>query len=163
MLDLGIQLPSAFAPLDAPFQAAPQVTVPPLRTNPMDDNRVSIPNLDFSFYEAAKNKGLTQAWTDSLSPDAHIYRQGEMPVIGKDALKQWVANQLGSFKLNWTKADLSESDDFGYSHGSYEIEKKSEIDKGYYVRVWKRDAKNNWRIVFDVAAPLPEEKKQGGQ
>jgi ketosteroid isomerase-like protein len=32
-------------------------------------------------------------------------------------------------------------------------------EKGYYVRVWKRDASGRWKIALDTTHPLPPEQK----
>ncbi len=33
------------------------------------------------------------------------------------------------------------------------------IEKGYYVRVWKRRANGKWGVTLDVTGPLPPEQK----
>jgi ketosteroid isomerase-like protein len=52
------------------------------------------------------------------------------------------------------KADVSHSGDLGYAYGSYEVG-GAKPEKGYYARVWKRDAQGRWRIVMDVTNPIP--------
>ncbi len=47
--------------------------------------------------------------------------------------------------------------------GRYEIHdhgaSPAKNEKGYYTRVWKRDPAGVWKIVAEVASPLPPEEK----
>ena len=155
VLDLGIQLNSAVAPLDATFQAAPIWSVKPRKAS-AEDNLASLLKADRAFFEAAK-AGASQAWEKLLSSDARIHRNQMMPIVGKTELKAWIGKQSAAVSGEPIKADVALSGDFGYSYGKYEL-KAEKVEKGYYARVWKRDAKGDWRIVFDVTNPLPEEK-----
>ena len=155
LLDLGIQVPSAVAPLDAPFQAAPIWNVKPQKKS-AEVNLASLLKADREFFESAKT-GALSAWQKTLSDDARIHRNQMMPVASKTELQSWISKQVAGISGEPIKADVALSGDFGYSYGKYEL-KAEKIEKGYYARVWKRDAKGNWRIIFDVTAPLPEEK-----
>lgn len=155
VLDLGIQLPSAVAPLDAPFQAAPEWNVKPPKRS-AEENLASLLKADREFFERAK-AGASTAWQKALSEDARIHRNQMMPVVGKAELQSWAGKQTAAITGEPMKADVAASGDLGYSYGKYEL-KTEKLEKGYYARVWKRDAKGKWRIVFDVTAPLPEEK-----
>ncbi len=155
LVDLGIQLPSAVAPLDAPFQAAPQWNVKVSKPN-VAEALANLLKTDRSFFASSAKSG-GEAWRKFLSDDARIHRDEIFPMVGKQAFSGWVEKQSASISGEPIKADMSASADFGYSYGKYEI-KSEKPEKGYYVRVWKLDAKGNWRIVFDVTSPLPQEK-----
>lgn len=154
MVDLGIQVDSAVAPLDAPFQAAPDWKVKPVKIS-VEDSLAELLKTDREFFRMAKSDSTAHAWQKFLSDDARIHRNQMMPVIGKAALQTWAGKQPAVISGEPMKAEVARSADFGYSYGKYEVTG----EKGYYMRVWKRDAKGNWRITFDVTAPLPEEKK----
>lgn len=155
LVDLGIQLNAAVAPLEAPFQSAPQWKVKIAKPNAAD----SLANLlkaDRAFF-ASSVKSATDAWRKLLSDDARIHRNGLFPLVGKQSFLPWVEKQTAAIAGEPIKADVAASSEFGYSYGKYEL-KTDKPEKGYYVRVWKLDGKGNWRIVFDVTSPLPEEK-----
>ncbi|MBP6820857.1 MAG: hypothetical protein KA368_04910 [Acidobacteria bacterium] len=155
LVDLGIQLNAAVAPLEAPFQSAPQWKVKIAKPNAAD----SLANLlkaDRAFF-ASSVKSATDAWRKLLSDDARIHRNGLFPLVGKQSFSLWVEKQTAAIAGEPIKADVAASSEFGYSYGKYEL-KTDKPEKGYYVRVWKLDGKGNWRIVFDVTSPLPEEK-----
>jgi len=53
------------------------------------------------------------------------------------------------------KLGASTSTDLGYTHGTFEVRTKGATDRaaqsGYYVRVWKRQRSEGWKIEFEVA------------
>lgn len=156
VLDMGIQMSAAVAPLDAPFQAAPQWKVK-MRGGISKNDLASLLSADREFFASAKGSSANEAWKKFLSDDARIHRNLMTPVTGKSDLQAWIAKQPAALGGEPIKADVAQSGDFGYSYGKYEL-KAEKIQKGYYARVWKRDANGDWRIVFDVTGPLPEEK-----
>lgn len=157
VLDLGIQMNAAVAPLDATFQAAPQWKVR-ARNGKAEDDLTSLLNADRAFFASAKNGSAADTWKKFLSEDARVHRNLMTPVTGKSELQMWIGKQTMAISGEPIKADVAQSGDFGYSYGKYEL-KAEKAEKGYYARVWKRDAKGDWRIVFDVTGPLPEETK----
>jgi hypothetical protein len=67
------------------------------------------------------------------------------------------------------KAEVARSNDLGYTYGRYELREgdarpdATATEKGYYVRVWKRDGAgggaSRWKIVLDTTHPLPPTEK----
>ncbi len=64
------------------------------------------------------------------------------------------------------KADAAASNDPGYTYGRYESREEDAragetalAEKGYYVRIWKRDRKGASKIVLDTTHPLPPAEK----
>ena len=157
VLDLGIQLPTAEAPLNAPFQAASQSKLKASSAT-VEQGVSALLNADRKFFSASSTKA-SQAWQNFLSDDARIHRNQLMPVTGKSNLRMWIGKQTLTISGEPLKADVARSGDLGYSYGKYEL-KAEKTEKGYYARVWKRDHHGDWRIVFDVTAPLPEKKKE---
>lgn len=155
LVDLGIQLNSAVAPLEAPFQSALQWKVKIGKPNAAE-SLADLLKADRAFFAGSVKSG-TDAWLKFLSDDARIHRNGMFPLVGKPSFSPWIEKQTAAITGEPIKADVAASAEFGYSYGKYEL-KTDKPEKGYYVRVWKRDAKGNWRIVFDVTSPLPEEK-----
>lgn len=156
LIDLGIQLNSAVAPLDAPFQSAPKGKGRSVGQD-ADTALASLLATDRAFFANAKAETVAEAWMQLLSENARIHRNGEFPLVGKSAYSAWVKSQSSAISGEPIKAEIATSAEFGYSYGKYEIH-AAKPELGYYVRVWKLDAKGNWRIVFDITSPLPEGK-----
>ncbi|MGH8244254.1 MAG: YybH family protein, partial [Steroidobacteraceae bacterium] len=50
--------------------------------------------------------------------------------------------------------DVSAAGDLGYAYGNFTASGGAPA-AGYYARVWKKDARGDWRIVMDTVSPLP--------
>jgi len=154
-LDLGGDTPAAVAPLNAPFKTSYRASGkgPTANVN-VEEEIAGLLKVEREFLAAAKASSLGQAYRSRLSDDARVHRPGVMPVAGKDALRDWLARQTMTLSGEPIKADVSRSGDLGYAYGSYELG-GAQPQKGYFARVWKRDAKGQWRIVMDIVRPLP--------
>jgi ketosteroid isomerase-like protein len=154
-LDLGGATPAEVAPLNAPFKTSYRASSKgPAADVNVEEEIAGLLKVEREFLAAAKASSLGQAYRSRLSDDARVHRPGVMPVAGKDALLDWLASQTTTLSGEPIKADVSRSGDLGYAYGSYELS-GAQPQKGYFARVWKRDAKGQWRIVLDTVSPLP--------
>jgi ketosteroid isomerase-like protein len=154
-LDLGADTPTAVAPLNAQFKTFYRASGKgPIANVNVGEEIAGLLKMEREFLAAAKASGLGQAYRSRLSDDARIHRPGVMPVVGKDALHDWLARQTMTLSGEPTKVDVSRSGDLGYAYGSYELG-GAQPQKGYFARVWKRDAEGQWRIVLDTVSLLP--------
>src|SRR5215468_9975922 len=154
-LDLGGSTPAEVAPLNAPFKTSYRAPGkgPTANVN-VEEEIAGLLKVEREFLAAANASSLGEAYRSRLSDDARIHRPGVMPVAGKDALRDWLTRQTMTLSGEPIKADVSRSGDLGYAYGSYELG-GAQPQKGYFARVWKRDAKGEWRIVVDTVKPLP--------
>jgi ketosteroid isomerase-like protein len=123
----------------------------------LDLVREELLKVDRSFSALAKQAGAGKAFSTFSTDDVRVHRNGRAPITGVNAVHAFVAEKPFSMSGEPIKSDVAESDDFGYTYGSYELQytNSQETEKGYYVRTWKRDAQGNWKLVLDVAKPLP--------
>lgn len=155
LLDLGISTPAAVAPLNAPFRAVHQASNKRRAAQVNVEHEIAeLLKVEREFLAEAKAGSVRQSYKSHLSDDARVHRPDVMPVVGKDALGAWLAQQTMTLSGEPIKAEVARSGDLGYAYGSYELG-GVKPEKGYYARVWKRDAKEQWRIVMDVVNPLP--------
>ena len=108
--------------------------------------------------EAAATEGFMKAFLAHLSSDARVYRQDVQPVIGVDSVRAFLLRAAPLESWEPMKAEVARSVDLGYTYGSYrtrESHGSTATEKGYYVRVWKRDATDRWLVVLDLTIPLP--------
>jgi ketosteroid isomerase-like protein len=124
----------------------------------LDLVRQELLKVDRDFSAMAKQAGAAKAFAASVNEDVRVHRNGRAPILGANALRAFLAEKPFSMGGEPIKADVAESDDFGYTYGSYELqyEGSQESEKGYYVRTWKRDGRGDWKLVFDVTNPLPK-------
>jgi ketosteroid isomerase-like protein len=89
-----------------------------------------------------------------------MHRDGSFPMVGKGAAREVIAKLAGDSISEWEALDggLAESGEFAYTYGRYALKNNGtgKIQKGYFMRVWKRESNGGWRVTFDVIKALPE-------
>jgi ketosteroid isomerase-like protein len=104
---------------------------------------------------------MMQGYLKYLSKDARLHRNGAFPIIGLSAIRPFLSTNESALAWDPIKSDVSQSDDLGYTYGSYELKSPGakEPERGYYVRVWKRDGRGIWKLALDTFSPIPPENK----
>jgi ketosteroid isomerase-like protein len=167
VLDLGIPTPA----LDVSPQATSTFT--PAKQTAWKSSRAKVDTAgalaelraterDFSMLSV--RDGAARAFASYLIDDARFYRSGALPVSGASAIKDYLRQNVSKFSWEVIDAGVATSTDFGYTYGSYELipavgKVSGKTEKGYFARVWKRDARGRWRAVMNVAHALPPEQK----
>jgi len=149
MLDLGVNVPSLLAALDAPYRSVSKAVLKNRNLNAKDELAKML-EADQGLMTASAFGNLS-AWGAWLDENARIHRSGMVPVTGKSAVVIWLATQKYAYKGEVMFSDIAASGDLGYAYGRAE----TATEKGYYVRVWKRDDEGNWRMAVDIFSPIP--------
>jgi ketosteroid isomerase-like protein len=126
----------------------------------VEAERANLLNAERAFLKSAQTAGMAKAFVQHLSRDARVHRNGVHPILGQEAIALFLAKT--SFIPTWEPmfADVAQSGDLGYTYGSYELkEANAASEKGYYARIWKRVANDQWQVVLDTTSPLPPEQK----
>jgi ketosteroid isomerase-like protein len=105
------------------------------------------------------DKGISKAYAGIISQQARLYRNGHFPLIGNTSINNYLASLKGSLISETTEAFVSQEADMGYTYGTttYQDEKE-EKQYSNYIRIWKRQADNSWKIVLDIETPRPAPK-----
>jgi ketosteroid isomerase-like protein len=155
VLDLGITHPQSGGPQKL-WQPAANGSNASARTVDVAEARKALIERDRSFSDAGLRQGLVKVFLDYSSTDVRLYRNNSLPSIGRSASADALTKTKGKF--NWAPigGDVSRSGDLGYTHGTYvasdsDLSKKV-IERGSYVRIWKK-LDGAWRIVLDVTSP----------
>jgi ketosteroid isomerase-like protein len=104
--------------------------------------------------------GIVSYWSE----DAVLYQAGMPPVVGKNALREYVTASLAipGFVIEWQADDAFVSDDcsMAYMTGTNQVSMDGEdgatqVLPGHFVTVWRRGAADEWLCVVDalIAAP----------
>lgn len=158
VLDLGIRHP-------APATTETVLTYPAALTKNaraaapanVEVARQSLLEAERALSDASAAEGFRTALLARVDDSLRFYRQGAYPLVGKDAFAKEV--KVLSEYVTWKslKADVAASGDLAYVYGSYELRAKQADEKpsevGHFARVWKRDGRGPWRVVFNVANP----------
>jgi ketosteroid isomerase-like protein len=116
-------------------------------------------SVDLAFNLKAKEKGLGFALNKYLARQARLHRNGHLPYLDRPSIIAAVAGQ--SIEARTIYSRVASSADMGYTYGSYQLTSGSGkgTEKGYYVRVWKRDNSGKWKLALDTTSPVPPENK----
>jgi len=168
-VDVGIETPAPDAAERAlRFQSvrnpSPAKKMTSASVNP-EAGRAALLEADREFIRAASSRGVLKAFQAHLGDEARLHRNGIFPLTKKDAIRSFLAQKKFMPSGEPMQADVAQSNDLGYTYGRYELREDSApqhakaTEKGYYVRVWKRDSSGRWKIALDTTHPLPPEEK----
>lgn len=116
----------------------------------------SLADAEAKLAEESASKGMTTVLLARADETLRLYRQNTLPVVGLSAVRSTLKDMTEFVKWETLKTDVASSGDLGYAYGTYQVmpqgsEKPSE--QGNYARVWRRQGKGPWRVVFNVATP----------
>lgn len=108
---------------------------------------------DLTYIEQSYTQWLNETGNSFLpeyfSKDCRIHRSGNWPYTSMKVIES--IQEERQFYFEPVDADVSASGDLGYTYGRVKIESKDgNMEKASYLRVWKREAGLNWKIVLDV-------------
>jgi len=160
VLDLGCHHaePKTPAPSWEPPSGSPR--------QPLHDDKINVAALrsqlvkiDSEFSGQSGRFGAREAFLTYAAKELRLYRNDLQVLVGRDTALR--ALPLNNLSLIWKPAfaDVAASGDLGYCYGTYELQNESGFanETGNYVHIWKKIS-GKWRVVVDVANPLPREK-----
>jgi len=157
-VDCGIETPD-HSSQKLEFRPAPQIKWKASRKINLESERASLLDLDRKFLKDVQSQGIVNGYLRHFSTEARLHRDGLFPMTERTAIRSYLSSRIST--LSWTpiKSDVAQSDDLGYSYGSYELKfaGTNKTEKGYYVRVWKRDDRGVWKLVLDTFSSIPAE------
>ncbi|MEA2205120.1 MAG: hypothetical protein QOE77_1896 [Blastocatellia bacterium] len=152
-LDLGIDTPD-HSQRKFPLRVAPRV---PMAKHSVGSDAESLMKLDRDFLAQATAGELARAYLDYLDVHARLHRDGSLPFTDRRAIRSFFMSRNSQMTWDPIAADVSRSNDLGYTYGRYELRASgSPAEKGYYVRVWKRSRSGAWKIALDTLHPVAE-------
>jgi len=127
------------------------------------DAASQILRLDAEWSQAAQGRDVERVvsfWAD----DATVFPPGSPPVIGKPAIREYVAKsfQTPGFSISWktTGVVVSHSGDFAYATGTNRVtfsgpDGRQAAVQGKAVTVWRREPEGVWKCVIDIWNDVP--------
>ena len=99
-------------------------------------------------------KGLEETYKPILAEDVRLMRQEHAPFVGKVAAALRLSEEKGTFTSKPIGGGSAKAGDLGYVYGSYE-RKGGKPESGSYVRIWKREPGDSWKLALEVLNPRP--------
>jgi ketosteroid isomerase-like protein len=109
-------------------------------------------NREAEFTKAAAS-GPATAYSSFAATEVRLFREGNFPFLGKNAITRAVASAKG---MTWQPSGdgISTSGDLVYLYGTTQITgSDSKTTEANFLRIWQRRG-NTWQIVLDVVSPL---------
>jgi ketosteroid isomerase-like protein len=115
---------------------------------------------DNAFSQMSVDKGLNAAFLFYADDSVVKMRDDNFPIIGKAEMsRNYRARSDRAMILKWTplKAEVSKSDDLGYTFGNWELYLKESDTSMYgnYVSIWKKQKDGSWKYVLDAGCNTP--------
>jgi ketosteroid isomerase-like protein len=108
---------------------------------------------------AVSRLGLVKAYAAVLDPDAVLLRADELPLDDPVAIRKHLAKAAADGAPGFVPdfVDVAASSDLGYSYGHQTLTtgEATARSAGYYVHVWRRGPRGDWRLAVDVLRAEP--------
>ncbi len=167
-VDLGVPTPAPAADAVAPAlrlsPPGPPTKAAARAAANLAAERLALLARERAFARTAAASGLARAYERDADDSVRLQRSGIFPLTSKtDALRHLEGTRIALKRWEPLAADVAQSGDLGYTYGGYtwvgSAQPSATEEQGYYVRVWKRDARGRWRVVVDTLHQVPAEKK----
>lgn len=146
-IDLGIQVPepAAYQPGFTRFAFANRYRGPEGRTAAAG----TLLAADRELNEDVSRNGSARAYTARLTSGSRLNRNGSVPVVGREPIANWLAQNTPAFTARSSASDASTAGDLGYTYGTYELTGEK-TETGTYLRIWTREEGGRWWVVVDT-------------
>ncbi|HSS18724.1 MAG TPA: DUF4440 domain-containing protein [Pyrinomonadaceae bacterium] len=157
-IDLGISNPQP-TEASAPWSLPKDYKAPNFKQGQWTINAAALRTRDEEFSRASATVGARKAFPDFAAADVRVYREGSFPVLGQAAGVAALPERANVWTWTPTFSDVSNSDDLGYTYGTYKITTgENVVESGNYLRIWRKDG-GKWKVLVDLTNPVPPPKK----
>jgi ketosteroid isomerase-like protein len=89
------------------------------------------------------------AYKDRLSPEARVCRPGYEPILGQEAINQWMENDYTPARYTLMGGEIAASGDLAYAYGRVQLPGDAAETSHSYLRIWKK-GNDGWKIAVDL-------------
>ena len=153
-IDMGTGTPQAVAPQDTNYEIAKNPNGIS-QSSAKKLNKGNFDSLDADFSAEIAQSGLVNGYNSWLSDEFRVHRNGVMPILTKDELKKYLDGTNAKISFKQMGGKISNLKDLAFTYGSFHYD-GNDSPTGYYVHVWRRNKKGNWKLVADIFNELPK-------
>ena len=161
-IDAGISHPLHETPAPAHVASPNDSTAArALRKLYQESARVALLRTDRELAVASEERGAVEAFRPFLTDSVRIYRPGAFPSMGRAAMEEVLARDVGVLTWRPITAAVSRAGDLGYTYGLATFRAATDDTTAAsrtYFRIWKAQPDSVWRIVIDLASPILSEE-----
>jgi ketosteroid isomerase-like protein len=164
VLDTGIDTPRPYSGPEGPFTLptpAPKSPTPPMPPIPADPAalRTALLGADRTFSQLSRARGAVLAYLSTFDNSVgRLLTSGAQPAVGREAIRAALGKKSKQLRTWEPEAgEVSQAGDFGYTYGTLETRESPDgpAARAAYTRIWRRQAGRPWKVVLEVASPLP--------
>lgn len=89
-------------------------------------------------------------YTSYLAQHSRMQLSGHYPTTNTDTIGSWINHFDKNLSWKVSGSGAATSGDMGFTYGLLEMPGKSEVIKGHYVRIWKKQPGTGWKIVMEM-------------
>lgn len=106
---------------------------------------------DVEFSNLSAKRGAKAAFLEYMHDECILLRPESMPIAGRDSIEALLSGFNPKHIMTWKPlaAEVSSSGDLGYTYGTYSLHSGTNVFKGTYVTIWKKDSDGNWKMILD--------------
>ncbi len=138
-----------------PNQKPTPVTIPSQKikasVNTIEELKVLLTS-DREFSKISNVKGTSEAYKQFLAKKIRVMRTNHFPESDREKALAIVFQEKGSIKWEPAGGDVAASGDLGYTYGMSERTVDGKVEKGNYVRAWRKED-GQWKVAVEVMTP----------
>jgi ketosteroid isomerase-like protein len=94
---------------------------------------------------------------EHASDDIRVYRNGQLPFIGKKAVGKFLGEEDAKTRRTPQGTGASSPLDLAYEYGEYTSERDDATQRGIYLCIWRLESDGTWKIALDFQKSAPPE------
>jgi ketosteroid isomerase-like protein len=102
------------------------------------------------FLQDWENSRLPSTYNSYVAPNYRMQLSGHLPTTNADSINYLISHFDKNLLWKTSGSGAATSGDMGFTYGLLELPGKSEVIKGHYVRIWKKQPGANWKIVLEM-------------
>jgi ketosteroid isomerase-like protein len=96
-----------------------------------------------------KKNPRPSSYASFLAPGARLQLNGHLPSVNRDTINKWISGLPKTITWKTSGGGAASSGDLGFTFGVLEMNDPP-LSKGHYVRIWKKQAGDEWKIVIEM-------------
>lgn len=122
-----------------------------------NDDVSMLMQIDRKFSQISKEQGAQKAFAQFLAQKTRVMRPQLLPESNREKALAIIAQEKDALIWEPSGGDIAKSGDLGYTYGLSQRDVDGKIEKGNYVRAWRKE-NGDWKVAVDVMTPFPPEK-----
>jgi ketosteroid isomerase-like protein len=113
---------------------------------------------DRQFSHMSLEQGMVKAFIHYADEQVVKLRDNDFPTWNRtELIASFSQINDSNLFLTWEplKAEVAQSNDFGYTMGNWTLTTKQDTTYGNYVSIWRKDTNATWKYVLDTGTKTP--------